>query len=173
MSETALWNDYIRCRREIYGPLMPNELSGSLISEANWFLRAHCESGADLGVSVRRGDICYMDFGQAYLNEAGYQHFGLVMAICRKKALVVPMTSNPVQYRNAYDPEENPGGRKHLLRLGRLPGMKKPSVLFLNDMKFVNTARVIDVKAHLSTDSALFAVIMERLLQIMLGNVRM
>lgn len=51
--------------------------------------------------------------------------------------------------------------------------MKKPSVLFLNDMKFVNMARVIDVKAHLFTDSTLFAVIMERLLQIMLGNVRM
>lgn len=173
ISEKEAWRNYIRCRKEIYEPVLPAGLEGSLISEANWFLRARCRSGSDLGVTVHTGDVCYMDFGQAYLNEAGYQHFGLVMSMCRRKALVVPMTSNRVQYESAYDPDDNPSGKRHLLRIGRLPGMSKPSVLFLNDMKFVNTARVIDVKAHLSTESALFAVIQERLLHIMLGNDRM
>ena len=80
------------------------------------------------------------------------------------------MTSNPVQYRSAYDEKENPGGRTHLMRLGQLPGMAKPSVLFLNDMKYVNTARIIDIKAHLDTDRALFAKIRRRMLAIMFST---
>ena len=92
------------------------------------------------------------------------------MVLYREKALVVPMTSNAIQYKSAYDPKTNPHGSKHLLRIGKIPGMNKPSVLFLNDMKFVNTARVIDVKAHISTDSALFAIIQERLLKLMMGK---
>ena len=170
MSEHKTWDEYIECRKEVYRTVMPANLKNSLISEANWFIRCKCESADDLGVTVKEGDICYMDFGQAYLNEMGFQHFGLVMSLCRRKALVVPMTSNPVQYKHAYDPVENPRGRKHLMRIGQIEGLNKPSVLFLNDMKFVTTARVIDVKAHISTESALFAQIQERLLHILLGR---
>ncbi len=154
MSEHKTWDEYIECRKEVYRTVMPANLKNSLISEANWFIRCKCESADDLGVTVKEGDICYMDF----------------VSLCRRKALVVPMTSNPVQYKHAYDPVENPRGRKHLMRIGQIEGLNKPSVLFLNDMKFVNTARVIDVKAHISTESALFAQIQERLLHILLGR---
>ena len=41
-------------------------------------------------------------------------------------------------------------------------GMRKPSVLFINDAKWINTARIIDVKAHLDKDSELFKDIKER-----------
>lgn len=170
MKENTSWNNYIRSRCEVYETIQPHNLEHNLISEANWIIRSRCVSCNDLGITVQTGDICYMDFGQAYLNEMGYQHFGLIMVLYRQKALVVPMTSNVTQYKSAYDPKTNPHGSKHLLRIGKIPGMNKPSVLFLNDMKFVNTARVIDVKAHISTDSALFAIIQGRLLKLMMGK---
>ena len=37
--------------------------------------------------------------------------------------------------------------------------MKNDTVLFLNDVKFINPARVIDVKGHISKNSHLFAYI--------------
>ncbi|MEG0076608.1 hypothetical protein [Anaerorhabdus sp.] len=43
--------------------------------------------------------------------------------------------------------------------------MNRKSVLFLNDCKFINSARVIDVKAHLDVDSAYFAQIKKRIIQ--------
>lgn len=57
------------------------------------------------------------------------------------------------------------------MRIGALPGMAKPSVLFLNDMKFINTARVIDVKAHMDENSVLFLRVKTRLLRIISGMV--
>lgn len=169
-SGNAEWDSYVRMRKNVYKPLVSTHLDSNLVSEANWVLRSQCRCGEDLGIQARPGDVVYMDFGQAYLNEAGYQHFGIIISMCRHKALVIPMTSNPVQYRSAYDEKENPGGRTHLMRLGQLPGMAKPSVLFLNDMKYVNTARIIDIKAHLDTDSALFAKIRRRMLAIMFST---
>ncbi|MBR3356596.1 MAG: type II toxin-antitoxin system PemK/MazF family toxin [Solobacterium sp.] len=163
MNEKEAWNEYIRCRTTIYEAMDPQHISRNLISEANWMVRSQCFSGEDLGIKVRRGDICFVDFGQVYLNESGYQHFALVMALSNKKALVVPMTSNAVTYRKAYDEKDNPGGSMHLMRLGRLKGLRKPSVLFLNDVKFVNTARIIEVIGNISPRSQLFHQVQERL----------
>ena len=52
------------------------------------------------------------------------------------------------------------------MRIGQLPGLRKPSTLFLNDCKFINTARIIDVKAHVQKDSPLFADIYQRMQQV-------
>lgn len=164
------WQNYIRSRREVYRNLVNEHLDSNMVSEANWILRSHYSSGEEMGLNIVPGDICYTDFGQAYLNETGYQHFGIVMAVCRRKALVIPMTSNPVQYAKAYDPQENPAGRKHLMRLGKIEPMNRPSVLFLNDMKFINTARVIDVKAHLDVRSVLFRRIQQRMLEVLFSR---
>ena len=163
MNEKEAWDEYIRCRTTIYEAMDPQHVSRNLISEANWMVRSQCFSGEDIGIRVRRGDICFVDFGQVYLNESGYQHFALVMAILNKKALVVPMTSNAVTYRKAYDEKENPDGSPHLMRLGQLKGLRKPSVLFLNDLKFVNTARIIEVIGNISPRSRLFHQVQERL----------
>lgn len=163
MKNEHIWNDYIQSRKGIYGMIMPNQVSSNLISEANWMIRARCQSCEDLGMEVSPGDICYMDFGQAYLNEAGYQHFGLVVSICNKKALVVPMTSNAATYARAWDPKTNPQGKKHLMRLPEIRGLYKKSVLFLNDIKFINTARIIRITGHLSVRCATFHEIKERL----------
>lgn len=165
--EEDLWTRYAKTREDLYRTLIPDHLEHSMVSEANWVLRNECTSCESMGMEVKLGDICFMDFGQAYINEMGYQHFGLIMSICQKKALVIPMTSNPVQYESAYDPTGNPDGKIHLMRIGKVDGLNRPSVLFLNDMKFVNTARVIGVRARIEPDSALFRRIQQRMMQIM------
>ena len=156
-------NHYIQSRKDLYGVLVPEKVKESMVSEENWIARYSCGGSEELGISVTPGDICYMDFGHAYLYEVGYQHFGIVLALWQKKALVVPMTSNETTYAKAYDPIDNPYGKSNLMRLGQLPGMNKPSVLFLNDMRFVNTARVIKVMAHLDVKSEKFWDIQDRI----------
>ncbi|MEG1461567.1 hypothetical protein [Anaerorhabdus sp.] len=159
------WIKYIKAKREFAKSVDEKNYEGNLISEANWLLRNQMTSCEPLGFEIRQGDICYIDFGQAYLNEIGFQHFGLILSIKQKKAFVVPMTSNETQFRTAYDEIDNPTGKKHLMRIGCLPGMAKPSVLFLNDCKYINTARIIDVKAHLSITSPCFKEIKKRIIK--------
>ncbi len=139
----------------------------SLLSEYNYRTRSKLKSCRSFGMTIAPGDICYVDFGRAYVTEIGYQHFALVINVYCGKALVVPMTSNPVNYKQAYDSESNPSGLKHLMRLGKLEGLYKYSVLFLNDAKFINTARVIDLKAYLDPKSEQFQLIKKRLWECM------
>lgn len=113
------------------------------------------------GVDIRVGDVCYIDFGNAFIEEIGFQHFGIIMSICRNKAFVVPMSGNKKAYAQAYD-KNNPNGKKHLMRLNKIGSMNKHSVLLINDSKWINTARIIDVKGHLKRNSQLFNEIMER-----------
>lgn len=55
---------------------------------------------------------------------------------------------------------------KHLMALGEVKGLSKSSVLFLNDAKWINTARIIDVKAHLNPKEALFQEIRRRIIEL-------
>lgn len=159
----AFLRNYMSYRTELYNTLLPGRAQDALLSEANWIERGHCTCGEEIGIHVHPGDICYMDFGQNYLNEIGFQHFGLVLTVWQKKALIIPMTSNANTYEIAWDAKENPDGKKNLMRLGSIPGLTKPSVLFLNDMRFVNTARVIDIKAHLDVNGPLFQSVKQRI----------
>ena len=153
-----------------YESLPDKVLQSHLISEANWMMRKQYRSCDQLGVRVEVGDICYIDFGQAYLNEAGFQHFGLILNFFNGKAFVVPMTSNPSTYAQAYDEVKNPHGKLHLMRIGLIKGMNRESVLFLNDCKYINTARIIDVKARIPKNSALFKKIQERVMNCLNGS---
>lgn len=156
-----LWESYIEEKSMDYETLDVKEALPRLVSDQNLRERRHTHNCAELGVDIRVGDICYIDFGEAYINEIGYQHFGLITTIFHNKAFVVPMSGNHSAYMQAYS-KENPKGKRHLMRLGKVPGMNKVSVLFINDAKWINTARIIDVKAHLRKDSALFQEIKER-----------
>ena len=169
-TKNELWNNYMKYRTDLYQTLLPSNISSSLISEANWMIRGRYASGEQMGIHVKPGDIVYMDYGQSYLNEAGYQHFGLVMSICAKKALVIPMTSNPVTFAKAYDPIDNPGGKKNLMQIGKVRGLYKNSVLFLNDLRYINTARVIDIKAHVAVTSPMFRTVQKRMMEVMFSN---
>ena len=154
---------YLEDQKKTYHSMCQKELKSHLISEVNWRERHQLLSCEQLGVNIRIGDICYVDFGRAYIQEAGFQHFGLIVAMYLGKAFVIPMTSNPSTYAQGYHPIKIPNGKRHLLQIGLIPGLVRPSVLFMNDAKFINTARIIDVKAHIAVTSPLFTLIINRI----------
>lgn len=112
---------------------------------------------------LKVGDVCYIDFGHAYLYEAGYQHFGIITKIAHYKLFVVPLTSN-----NHAQKESDYTMSPHLFYFGWIAGLTKQSVGFLNDAKFISCARVIDVKGHLPEDSDLFLKLKRRLAETIL-----
>ena len=100
--------DYIQSLQGEYEEMPASKARYELISEYNYHTRGHLKSCRPFGFSIAPGDVCYIDFGKAYISEAGYQHFGLVMTVFCGKAFVIPMTSNPVNYQQAYDAVTNP-----------------------------------------------------------------
>ena len=155
--------DYLLWQRETLENLSVSEAKHFLISAANEKYRKKMRSCRELGFWIKPGDVIYADFGAAYLSEIGYQHPALVINVFAGKALVIPMTSNRINIIKAYDDRFNPDGSRHLMNIGIVPGLNRESVLFLNDVKFINTARIIDVKGHLEVESELFESICERM----------
>lgn len=49
------------------------------------------------------------------------------------------------------------------MQLGKIEGMSKISACYLNDAKWINSSRIIDVKAHIPVDSALYLSIKQRI----------
>lgn len=135
-------------------------MNASSISDFNFDSRRDLLSCEMLGITVSKGDICYIDFGSnAYKLEIGLQHFGLVLSKDRGKIFVVPMTSKREAIeKSRYD--------RYLYRLPKLDNMKCDSALFLNDAKWINSARVIGVMAHLPCGSLLFDEIKSKVIQI-------
>ena len=157
---------YLNYQRLIFEKMDSYTIARNLLSEINDDMRANYKSSELNGFKVKPGDICYIDFGKAYINDAGYQHFGLVLNCFNSKALVVPMSSNLNMYNQSYCEKTYPYGKTHLYRLPQVNGLKRKSVLFLNDAKLINTARVIDIKAHIPPESKLFKDIKNRLKQL-------
>lgn len=149
-------DDYIDELRSYLLNLPYHEIRRECISGYNRFMRQNCISSLDFNLRIKVGDIVYCDFGQAYLNEAGFQHFGLVLKIFSYKAFVVPMSSNAQTVLKAKNHPHQHEYKDHLFYIGMPKGLNRPSVLFLNDAKFINTARIIEVKSALETDSELF-----------------
>lgn len=138
-----------------------------LISEVNWLERHQKIVNEELYKLIRPGDICYIDYGKSYMYECGYQHFGLIISICNNKILTIPLTSSEKALREAYDQEKNPLGKKHLMVIDKQKGLNKKSVLYLNDTKYLNSARIISINGHIDIGSSLFKVIIKRLMQCM------
>lgn len=134
-----------------------------LLSRFNYNYRKEFKSSELVNIKVKIGDICFVDFGESYITEAGFQHFGLILNMYNSKAFILPMTSNASMYAQSYSPALYPCGKKHLFRLGNVNGLIKPSVLFLNDGKYLNTARIISVKGHLDINSLIFKQIKQQL----------
>jgi hypothetical protein len=139
-----------------------------MVSTQNYIKRSQWLKNPDLNVEV--GDLCFIDYGNAYRLEAGYQHFGLVMAKSYGKLFVVPMSSNEQNVSSAYDQKLNPYGKKHLFRFDKSCGLKKDSVLFLNDAKFISASRVIERLGHLEVESVRFRQILLRIQQILFST---
>lgn len=142
--------------------LPTKHMSRECVSGINRLQRQHLRSCMQINIQVNVGDVCYIDFGQVYINEAGYQHFGLVLSIVNHKAFVLPMTSNSMTYQYANDASRIEHGKNHLIQLGWIEGLNKQSVAFINDCKFINTARIISVKGHINPESEMFREIVER-----------
>lgn len=153
---------YFESKKNQLKTMNKRHLSRLMISKLNYEIRSEFKSSELMGFKVKVGDICYIDFGRAYITEAGYQHFGIVIGYCNSKALVVPMSSNYTMYNQSYCAKTFNNGKKHLYRLPELNGLHKKSVLFLNDIKYINTARVIEVKGHIKTTTVLFQDILHR-----------
>lgn len=157
--QEAVLEEYIQETYGLYQVMPCKDALVAMLSEQNYRARHKVNGCEALGVWVRVGDICYIDFGLSYLNEAGFQHFGLIVKLIHNKAFVIPMTSNEKTYQESLARQN----KSHLMPIGKVKGMHKHSVLFLNDAKCINTARIIDVKAHIPVQSALFKAVKERL----------
>lgn len=154
---------YLQSQKDKFSNLSSFHLAKLLISEMNYDMRSQFKSSELVGFKVNVGDICYIDFGKAYISEAGFQHFGIIVGYKNSKALIVPMSSNVSMYNQSYCSETFPNGKRHLYRLPMLDGLRKKSVLFLNDIKYINTARIIEVKGRICPNSSLFKDITSRI----------
>lgn len=153
MKANQMINEYLDVFRTYLYSLSMHEIRRECISGLNRIERKDAISSLELDIRIRVGDIVYVDFGQAYLNESGFQHFGLVLALFSYKAFVIPMSSNYKTMKNAPNYPGVMDSKNHLYYIGKPEGMHKESVLFLNDAKFINTARIINVIAHISPEN--------------------
>lgn len=140
------------------------EVYDYLLSKMNYCQRKTKRSNHE--VRIRKGDICYIDYGMSYICEIAYQHFGLILSLVHGKAFVVPMSGNQRALQLAKS-KDNPQGKRHLMPLGSIEGLVKDSVLYMNDAKWINTSRIIDVKAHVEVDSELFREIHQRIVELL------
>lgn len=135
-----------------------NEQFDYFVSKLNYFRRKNALSCLDFNVYIRIGDICYIDYGLSYIHEIGYLHFGLIVSMNRDKVLVVPITgSNTKTMRKIGDTDD------HIVNLGKIEGMRKICACYINDAKWINTARIIDVKSRIPVRSKQFQDIKQRL----------
>ncbi len=159
---TEISKGYLDYVNRKMGIMSEYELTRYLLTELNYEQRCTLKSSELNGFKVRVGDVCYIDFGKAYITEAGFQHFGIVIGYYNSKAFVVPMSSNYKMYLQSFCEKTFPNGKQHLYRLPSISGLTRKSVLFLNDAKFINTSRIIEVKGHISPKSGLFMDIKSR-----------
>lgn len=151
--------------KNLLAAMSEKEKHDYLISKVNYCQRKTSVSNLEQGVRIRKGDICFIDYGLSYVCEVAYQHFGLILSLVHGKAFVVPLGGNQKTLKRAKG-KNNPQGKRHLMALGEVKGLSKSSVLFLNDAKWINTARIIDVKAHLNPKEALFQEIRRRIIEL-------
>lgn len=161
-SKHELIHEYIELYDNYLKQLPIKKVQMETISGINRFNRSDARYLSQFNHELAIGDVCYIDFGQAYTYEAGFQHFGVIMNIIGNKVFVIPMTSNEATYKKA-DPTNN-YPIPELFQLKDVKGLYKASVCFLHDAKFINKARVISIKAHIGVNTTLFKQLKERMI---------
>ena len=163
----ALIVQYISDYKRYLESMHPSQAKKECISGYNRMQRMSLWSNLSEPGAPKIGDICYIDFGHMYINEAGYQHFGLIVSIFHHKICVIPMTSNRNAVNQAINVRDE--GKHHLFYIGQLEGLNKPSVLFLNDCRFLNASRIISINAKIEPSSKMFQSIMNHLKEAIFG----
>jgi len=161
-SKHELIDEYIQLYDDYLKQLPIKKVQMEYLSGVNRFNRSDARYLSQFNHEISIGDVCYIDFGQAYTYEAGFQHFGVIMNIIGNKVFVVPMTSNPITYKKA-DPN-NDYPIPQLFQLTNVEGLYKASVCFLHDAKFINKARIISVNAHIDPQTMLFKQLKKRMI---------
>lgn len=111
-----------------------------LTSKKNFYENRMDTSCKDRLGPVSPGYICFIDYGCAtYGREMGYQHLGIVLSVFNGKAFVVPLTSNQSQLEVS----------THMTLLED-EALNKPSVVILNDAKYIATSRIISFIGKIS-----------------------
>lgn len=149
-----LIEDYTENYKQYLESLSDDHLKRECISGRNRLTRMGIAKCVLSDESIQSGDICLFDFGQAYIQESGYSHLGIVISFFLTKILVAPLSSNAHAVASARNIKKQ--GKLHLYTVGKLPGLDKASVVFLNDCKYVSPSRIIDIKAHLDVESEMF-----------------
>lgn len=164
-----LIEDYTENYKEYLVTLSDDHLKRECISGRNRLTRMGITKCVIPDEKIKSGDICLFDFGQAYIQESGYSHLGIVISLYLQKVLVAPLSSNAHAVASARNMKKN--GKQHLYTVGKLPGLDKPSVVFLNDCKYVSSSRIIDVKTHLAVESEMFQEIISIIQENMFGSI--
>ncbi len=97
--------------------------------------------------NIIKGDIYQFEFGKNYVPEMSYEHRGLVIGQSRQLLYVLPIFSlnlSRTDHRDAYHPIDNPSSKSDLflLKVSEFSFLSHDSVLKLNDIRSVSTARI-------------------------------
>lgn len=66
------FKDYMAGLPDEFNRMTRKEARDSLLSEYNYKVRSKLKSCRSFGLNIEPGDVCYIDFGRAYVTEAGY-----------------------------------------------------------------------------------------------------
>lgn len=139
---------YLRNFKEHMLTLSVYDMSSLLIAEQDWIKRYNKNTVYSDSLI---GKIIKVDFGKTYLCENGLIHYAICIGECQNKYLVVPMTTSNDEIKIAYHPEFRNTGEKRLYLLKKADGNSKDSALYINDMKFISSGRIIKVYNKIST----------------------
>lgn len=129
-----------------------------LISAINFHDRGHADSIQNLNPAMKSpkiGDLYYFDFGTQYYHETSYLHPGIVLNTLGGKVEVVAVTTSPSIYRRA-----NLYHSRELVVLSKTEGLlPEDSTVLLDDIRWMNTARIVRFIGHIEPTSTLFQTI--------------
>lgn len=133
--------------------LNTEERTHYLISLYNYI---HRKSLTGNEIDIKEGCICCVDFGNAYIKEIGYQHLAMVIQVVADKAFVVPIISKKTKYKS---------NTQIILKKKKMKFLKNDSLLLLNDTKWINTSRIINIIGFINPESEFFHNIRSKIIQ--------
>lgn len=144
-----IWEEYQKQEKMQLKKLSTGEAMDYIKSHLNFFERK--EEVIYRNEEIKIGDICYIDYGINYKQECGYFHMGLIIDIKQYEYLILPMTSNVKAFEKAVFWKKS-----NLLPLPHVDHIEKNTTIFLNDARFINSARIIMKVSNIEKNSAEF-----------------